>query len=43
MRSLAEHKPSIKVAFTKRRINMNILVIGANGNAGRQHFTAVQN
>jgi hypothetical protein len=22
---------------------MNILVIGANGNAGRQRFTAVQN
>ena len=36
MRSSAEHKPSIKVAFTKRRIIMNILVIGANGNAGRR-------
>ena len=36
MRSSAEHKPSIKAAFTKRRIIMNVLVIGANGNAGRR-------
>ena len=34
--SLQRHKPLIKVAFTKRRIIMNILVIGANGNAGRR-------
>ncbi len=34
--SLQRHKPPIKVAFTKRRIIMNILVIGANGNAGRR-------
>lgn len=34
--SLQRYKPSIKVAFTKRSMNMNILVIGANGNAGRR-------
>ena len=34
--SLQRHKPPIKVAFTKRRNIMNILVIGANGNAGRR-------
>ena len=34
--SLQRYKPSSKVAFTKRSTNMNILVIGANGNAGRR-------
>lgn len=34
--SLQRYKPSIKAAFTKRSMNMNILVIGANGNAGRR-------
>ena len=34
--SLQRYKPSSKVAFTKRSMNMNILVIGANGNAGRR-------
>ena len=33
---LQRYKPSSKVAFTKRSMNMNILVIGANGNAGRR-------
>lgn len=34
--SLQRYKPSSKAAFTKRSTNMNILVIGANGNAGRR-------
>ena len=34
--SLQRYKPSIKVAFTKKRIIMNILVIGANGKAGHR-------
>ena len=33
---LQRYKPSSKVAFTKRSMNMNILVIGANGNAGHR-------
>ena len=33
---LQRYKPSSKVAFTKRSMNMNILVIGANGKAGHR-------